>query len=574
MKKLLITDFNKIEKYLKDADYEGYNSNFVNMMLWDHEYNIYYHLDDHFLVMLHTYGKDRFFSMPFCKDEYIKEAIDYMIDYAHHHYFPFKINLAVNKVKKNMEKIYQDRFLYLEDRNNFDYIYSRDALVHLKGKKMQKRRNHLNAFYKNHQNYIYKEIEDEDIDQVLKCLKQWDKNKEDGDSIRSEYLAIMYALIHRKTLNIKTGCIYIDNKLEAFIIGSALLHQTVEIHFEKANKNIRGLYVLICKLFLENNFIDYQYVNREEDMGIEMLRKSKLSLHPDHMIEKYTIIEKNLTIRQATHQDISFVKKQWLNNFDDEDMYSTEYYFDHLYNLENNYIVCQNQNRIGNMQIRPFEIINNNEKETVYFILGVVIDKKYRQNGCMRYLLENVFQTYFKDKKLMLQAYAPSIYHHFGFVDTYMNHHYVVSDHLKNKREYMIEDQFCDDAQVLCNLYSQFTKKFNGYLCRNQDYYQDYMLKRNKAIHRKLRLIYVDHEIGGYIEYEESNQTMLITECIILNTDHLYSIINYYLNHFKKIELFLPESWQVDLPIDHSYCNMLTNFDFDSQKKLFINEIY
>ena len=47
MKKLLISDYDKIKKYLDDANYEGYNSNFVTMMMWDHEYEIYYEIHDH-----------------------------------------------------------------------------------------------------------------------------------------------------------------------------------------------------------------------------------------------------------------------------------------------------------------------------------------------------------------------------------------------------------------------------------------------------------------------------------------------------------------------------------------------
>lgn len=573
MKKLMITDFKKIENYLIDANYEGYNSNFVNMMLWDHEYNAFYHQEDHFLVMLHVFGNERFFSMPYCKEEYLKDALDYMIDYAKSHHFSFKINLVVHTVKDYMERFYGNDYLFLEDRDNFDYVYSRDALVNLKGKKMQKRRNHLNAFFKNYQDYTYKEIENEDIDQVFKCLKKWDENKE-GNSIRSEYIAIMYALIHRHELNIKTGCIYINGQLEAFIIGSALLHKTVEIHFEKANKEIRGLYVLICKLFLENNFTDYQYVNREEDMGIEMLRKSKLALHPDHMVEKYTVIEKHLTVRQAVSDDLSVIKKQWLDNFEDENTTSTEYYFQHLYHLENDYVICNNDDVIGNMQIRPFQIINQGQIETVYFILGVVIDRHYRSNGCMRYLLEHVFKDHFKDKKMMLQAYVPEIYHRFGFMNTYMNHHYVVSKPIDEKNTYFITDQYFDDAEVLCQLYQNFTNNYNGYLLRDKDYYQKYILLRNKAISRKIRLLMIDNEIGGYIEYEENGKIMEVTEIILNNEDYLYSILNYYLKDFEKISFSLPESWQIDLDIDDTYCQMLTNFEFDEKSNLYINEIY
>ncbi len=66
MRKLLLNDYHKIKKYLDDANYEGYNSNLVTMMMWDHEYEIYYEIKDNFMVMLHTYLDEKFFAMPFC----------------------------------------------------------------------------------------------------------------------------------------------------------------------------------------------------------------------------------------------------------------------------------------------------------------------------------------------------------------------------------------------------------------------------------------------------------------------------------------------------------------------------
>ena len=245
MQKLLLKDYDKIKPYLDDADYEGYNSNFVTMMMWDHEYEIFYEIKENYLIMLHTYMNEKFFAMPFCKPEYYQEALEYMLEYANKHNFIFRIDLAVEKSKILIEELYGNKFLYLHDEDFDDYIYSKASLETLSGKKMQKRRNHFNAFFKEHPDYIYKEIEDEDIDNVLQCLKKWDFSRRIEESVVSEYIGIVYLLVHRHELNIKTGCIYIDNKLEAFIIGSPLKHSTIQIHVEKANKDIRGLYVIL-----------------------------------------------------------------------------------------------------------------------------------------------------------------------------------------------------------------------------------------------------------------------------------------------------------------------------------------
>ena len=115
MQKLLLNDYHKIKKYLDDANYEGYNSNFVTMMMWDHEYEIYYEIKDNFMVMLHTYLDEKFFAMPFCKPEYYYEAIEYMQNYAKEHNFLFRIDLAVEESMSLIKERYGDKFLYLHN---------------------------------------------------------------------------------------------------------------------------------------------------------------------------------------------------------------------------------------------------------------------------------------------------------------------------------------------------------------------------------------------------------------------------------------------------------------------------
>ena len=100
------------------------------------------------MIMLHTYMNEKFFAMPFCKEEYYHEAIEYMMEYAKLNNFPFRIELAVQSSVEIIKKLYGDKFLYLHNDANDDYIYTKSSLETLSGKKMQKRRNHFNAFIK------------------------------------------------------------------------------------------------------------------------------------------------------------------------------------------------------------------------------------------------------------------------------------------------------------------------------------------------------------------------------------------------------------------------------------------
>lgn len=148
MKKLTINDYSKIKYFLDIANYEGYNSNFVTMMMWNHEYHIEYEIHDHFMVMLQTYKGVKFWAMPFTTQEYYGEALKYMIEFSQKNNFEFIIDCAVESFIDYIRKSFQDVFLFERTPYNDDYIYEKEMLKNLTGKKMQKRRNHYNWFKK------------------------------------------------------------------------------------------------------------------------------------------------------------------------------------------------------------------------------------------------------------------------------------------------------------------------------------------------------------------------------------------------------------------------------------------
>ena len=159
---------------------------------------------------------------------------------------------------------------------------------------MVKRRNHFNAFLREHPDYEYRELSLDNLDEVRSCLARWERRKETDDTeedLRSEHRGIMDLLKNFSRLCFSGGCIYINGQMEAFIIGSALGKDGVEIHIEKANAEIRGLYVAVLKEYLSHNFPEAVWINREEDMGYENLRKAKQQLHPIRMIDNYNCRE-------------------------------------------------------------------------------------------------------------------------------------------------------------------------------------------------------------------------------------------------------------------------------------------
>ena len=183
------------------------------------------------------------------------------------------------------------------NRNMFDYLYLREDLMNLKGKKYQPKRNHINQFNARY-TYQYKELSKQDKQACLQMLQTWREQemnispeyKRDYDDEKS---VIEYLFDWFDELEIYGGAIYTDGKMIAFSLGSPINKDTFDTHIEKADRNYMGAYTVINKEMAIHIPQDFVYINREEDKGIMGLRQAKLSYHPFMLIEKCIATLKN-----------------------------------------------------------------------------------------------------------------------------------------------------------------------------------------------------------------------------------------------------------------------------------------
>jgi hypothetical protein len=175
------------------------------------------------------------------------------------------------------------------DRNNFDYIYTSDALINLPGKKYHSKRNHINKLNSLY-SYTYERITPASYDECMEVYEKWAKKKDPRQfGILPELSAVKTALKNMDELGLIGGCIRIDGYIEAFTVGERTRNDMAIIHIEKANDEIEGLFTLINQQFAEHELSACTYINREEDMGLEGLRRAKLSYRPEFMLEKHLI---------------------------------------------------------------------------------------------------------------------------------------------------------------------------------------------------------------------------------------------------------------------------------------------
>ncbi|MEW6357877.1 MAG: phosphatidylglycerol lysyltransferase domain-containing protein [Planctomycetota bacterium] len=176
------------------------------------------------------------------------------------------------------------------DRDNSDYVYCREDLAELKGNKYRKKRNQVHSTLADYR-CEYEEIHGPVLDECRAFQDHWCETKQCGrvPGLCQEYRAIMETLDHFDDLGLIGGAIRVEGKIRAFTIGEELLPDTAVVHFEKADITVPGLSQVINYWFCQKSLGRFEFVNREQDLGIPGLRKAKESYHPHHMVEKYRI---------------------------------------------------------------------------------------------------------------------------------------------------------------------------------------------------------------------------------------------------------------------------------------------
>lgn len=180
-----------------------------------------------------------------------------------------------------LEREFPGQFDFCENRDSADYIYLTEDLAELKGKKFHSKRNHIKHFEK-HYNWVYEKMTAENLNDCIRMTEKWIEENEDKieDGVDTELDVIKRAFDYFSVLGFVGGIIRVDGEVVAWTLGEKLSEDTFCTHFEKAFASYRGAYPIINREFAKNELSSYTFVNREEDMGLEGLRKAKLSYRP------------------------------------------------------------------------------------------------------------------------------------------------------------------------------------------------------------------------------------------------------------------------------------------------------
>lgn len=291
-------DRETIRKYLMHNDNLCCEFSFGNNILWDREGKMEYALVEDTLIYRLPLENEVIYCTPdfHGKVSTILQFID--LD-SKNIGKPYAITCLTETMKDEMIAMGDPALSYefTMDRDHCDYIYSVEKLATLSGGKYHKKKNHLNQFLKSYSNYSYEEISGDNIEECREMKNEWmRRHKERGifsDSLAYESGIIDAALDHYEEFGFEGGLIRVDGDVKAFTIGERLSFNTFVTHFEKALDDVVGIYAAINQQFAEHTLLgQYEYVNREDDMGLEGLRQAKLSYNPQMIYEKYVAVRK------------------------------------------------------------------------------------------------------------------------------------------------------------------------------------------------------------------------------------------------------------------------------------------
>ena len=418
-KDLSTSDRALIQRFTLYGERQNCDLSFSNLISWRFLYNTQFAVIDDYLVFRFHTGRHLAYMMPIpkpqvmedgsyrmkpcdeCSVKVIRTIRDDSIAMGH----PFLMLGVCNYMVDLIEQSFPDTFTIEPNRNFADYIYTRDKLINLSGKKLQSKRNHINKFKSLYPQYTYRPLTEDLIPQCLELEKQWrkvskdDTDEQDLDESLSIELRSMTRAFHRwDRLGLTGGTIWVDDKLVAFTFGCPINQTTFDVCVEKADVNYEGSFSIINQEIVKHLPEQYCYINREEDMGNEGLRRAKLSYHPDILLEKNTVMEKH-PLREFEDQDriLQETRDLWKLVFNDSDKFM-DLYFSRVYKPKYN-VTCQlNHHVVAALQTLPYALLYHGQELPAVYISGVSTHPDYRHQEIGNNLMRQAhFDLFYKN---------------------------------------------------------------------------------------------------------------------------------------------------------------------------------
>lgn len=297
-KKVTIDDYDRVWKYCSLYGENSCQHSFINMFTLYEKYGSKICEEDGFLYVLRERMCDentRVYLFPMGEGDK-KRAVEKIMEDARSHNSLVRFQ-TITETKSNwLKSEFPNVFNIEETRDYAEYLHLSDNLANLSGKKFASKRYDANLFRRTYEGRITEiPVTKENINEVLEFERQWlieSQESHDRIALELEYREIELQLRHIDELKISGLIVKIDNIIQGIVYGAPISNNCYDVLIEKGNRKCNDIYRILHQDIVRLCAMNYKYINREEDVGVEGLRKSKLSYKPDILLKKFIASEK------------------------------------------------------------------------------------------------------------------------------------------------------------------------------------------------------------------------------------------------------------------------------------------
>ena len=371
-----LEDRSVIERHTMPSGICNCDLAFANMYCWQEVYHSAWAEIEGFLVIrFQIDGGPRIGYMQPVGEGDFGPIIPLLREDAHAHGQRLRIIGLTDEGREMIRRMHPGEFAFESDRALEDYVYNASDLRDLPGRRYQPKRNHINRFMAEYPNYRYEVLTPERSAECMTLERVWRKEHTGHTSeLSAEQRAMQRGFEHFDELGLIGGCIYVGDRLVAFTFGSAVNDHTFDTHMEKADTEYDGAITIINKLFAEHLPERFTLINREEDLGLEGLRRAKLSYHPAFLQHKFMAIH--------LHPDELACKQLWQEAFGDDDDFVDSFLI-RYYSRHRALTIEEEGRTVAMLHLLPFDT----EFGPTTYIYGVATAESHRHRGLASQLM-------------------------------------------------------------------------------------------------------------------------------------------------------------------------------------------
>lgn len=291
-KDIELADREVILSYTLPSGRRSCDLSFANLMSWRGLFASQWTLWGGFLLLKWRLGRQSAYTLPVGQGD-LRAVLSQLKDDARHEGMTLRLTGICEEMVDEVERAMPGRLTFRAERDYADYVYLRQDLATLSGRRLQAKRNHVHQFIRACPDWRYEPITPDHIGECLQLEAAWYEANPTlwHEGADEERQAVTFALRHFSELGLTGGLLRTGGRIVAFTFGMPISTDTFGVHAEKADAGVEGAYAMINHEFAQRIPQQYIYVNREEDMGLEGLRKAKLSYHPAMLLSKYMAVE-------------------------------------------------------------------------------------------------------------------------------------------------------------------------------------------------------------------------------------------------------------------------------------------